>query len=42
MCIRDRRTTLTKVLGPLTAGNLREAHARIESGRSIGKLVLTA
>ena len=25
----ELRTTLTKVLGPLTAGNLREAHARI-------------
>jgi NADPH:quinone reductase len=36
------RTTLREVVGPLTAAGLREAHARLESGRSIGKLVLTA
>ena len=34
------RHTLREVLGPLDAENLREAHARIESGRTIGKLVL--
>ncbi len=35
------RSTLRESLGPLSAGNLRRAHARIESGRTIGKLVLT-
>ena len=34
-------TTLTEVLGPLTAENLRRAHQKIESGRMIGKLVLS-
>lgn len=34
------RTTLTKRLGKITAANLREAHRLIESGRSIGKIVL--
>lgn len=34
------RHTLREALGPLGAENLREAHARIESGRTIGKLVL--
>lgn len=34
------RTTLTEVLGPIDAATLRRAHALIESGRSIGKLVL--
>lgn len=33
--------TLTGVVGPLTAENLRQAHAQLESGRTIGKLVLT-
>jgi zinc-binding alcohol dehydrogenase family protein len=35
------RSTLRENLGPLNAENLRRAHARIESGRTIGKLVLT-
>jgi zinc-binding alcohol dehydrogenase family protein len=34
------RTTLTHVVGPLTAENLRLAHERIETGRAIGKTVL--
>jgi zinc-binding alcohol dehydrogenase family protein len=33
-------TTLTERIGPLNAANLRRAHARIESGAMIGKLVL--
>jgi len=35
------RSTLRENLGPLNAENLRRAHAKIESGRTIGKLVLT-
>lgn len=34
------RTTLAEVLGPIDAAHLRRAHAAIESGRTIGKLVL--
>ncbi|OUI81251.1 Zn-dependent oxidoreductase [Gluconobacter sp. DsW_056] len=34
------RTTLGKNLGHITAANLREAHALIESGRAKGKIVL--
>lgn len=34
------RTTLTETLTPIDAAHLRAAHARLESGRSIGKLVL--
>jgi zinc-binding alcohol dehydrogenase family protein len=34
------RTTLREELGPLSAENLRRAHATVESGRSVGKLVL--
>lgn len=34
------RHTLREVVGPLNAENLREAHRRLESGRTIGKLVL--
>lgn len=34
------RTTLTETLTPINAANLRQAHARLESGHSIGKLVL--
>lgn len=34
------RTTLDRVLRPIDAANLREAHALIESGRSKGKVVL--
>jgi NADPH2:quinone reductase len=33
-------TTLAKELTPINAANLREAHGLIESGRSIGKIVL--
>ena len=36
------RGTLREVLGPLSAAGLREAHARLESGHVLGKLVLTA
>lgn len=34
------RTTLCEQIGPITAANLRTAHALVESGRSIGKAVL--
>ncbi len=34
------RTTLKEVVGPIDAANLKKAHARIESGTTIGKLVL--
>ncbi|MBO9715546.1 MAG: zinc-binding alcohol dehydrogenase family protein [Pseudoxanthomonas sp.] len=34
------RTTLTEVLGPINAANLREAHRRMEAGSTIGKLAL--
>jgi zinc-binding alcohol dehydrogenase family protein len=34
------RTTLTETFSPINAANLRQAHARLESGRTIGKLVL--
>ncbi len=34
------RSTMTSNLGSITAANVRQAHARIESGRSIGKIVL--
>ena len=34
------RTTLTRRLGAITAANLKQAHALIESGTSIGKVVL--
>jgi zinc-binding alcohol dehydrogenase family protein len=34
------RTTLTEVLSPINAANLKTAHERIESGRSKGKIVL--
>lgn len=35
------RTTLKDELGLINAANLRRAHAVVESGKSIGKLVLT-
>jgi NADPH:quinone reductase-like Zn-dependent oxidoreductase len=35
------RTTLTNPVSPINAVNLRTTHAQIESGRAIGKLVLT-
>ncbi len=34
------QTTLTELLEPINAANLRAAHAKIESGRTIGKIVL--
>lgn len=36
----ELRVPLGQQLGPITAANLRTAHALLESGRSIGKLVL--
>jgi NADPH2:quinone reductase len=36
----ELRTTLTDTLAPINAANLREAHARIESGRTLGKLAI--
>lgn len=35
------RTTLNEDFGAINAANLRRAHAQVESGRSIGKLVLS-
>jgi NADPH2:quinone reductase len=35
------RATLTETLSPITAANLRQAHARLESGRMIGKIALS-
>jgi len=35
------RTTLAETLSPINAANLRQAHARLESGHTIGKLVLS-
>tara|TARA_R110002020_G_scaffold15611_53_gene55920 strand:- start:3217 stop:4230 length:1014 start_codon:yes stop_codon:yes gene_type:complete len=34
------RTTLTETLGPVTAANLKAAHAKLESGTARGKIVL--
>jgi NADPH:quinone reductase len=34
------QTTLQSNLGKITAENIKQAHALIESGRSIGKIVL--
>ncbi|AKM32055.1 NADPH:quinone reductase [Pandoraea faecigallinarum] len=34
------RTTVGEVMGPINAANLRRAHAQLEGGRTIGKLVL--
>ncbi|KRE83656.1 NADPH:quinone reductase [Rhodanobacter sp. Soil772] len=36
----ELRGTRTETLAPIHAANLREAHRRLESGRTIGKLVL--
>ena len=36
----ELRTTVTDTLRPINAANLREAHRRLESGTTIGKLVL--
>ena len=34
------RTTMTKNIGRIDAANLRRAHAIVESGRALGKIVL--
>lgn len=36
----ELKTTLDKVVGKIGAANLKKAHAAIESGKSVGKLVL--
>jgi len=36
----ELQATLGEVLGPINAANLREAHRRLESGATIGKLAL--
>jgi NADPH2:quinone reductase len=36
----ELQTTVTETLRPINAANLREAHRRIESGTTIGKIVL--
>lgn len=35
------RTTLSEVLSPINSENLRKAHKKLESGRTIGKVVLS-
>lgn len=35
------RTTLTETISPINAANLRAVHARLEGGRTIGKIVLS-
>jgi NADPH2:quinone reductase len=35
------KATLTHVLSPINTENLRMAHMRLESGRTIGKIVLS-
>jgi NADPH:quinone reductase-like Zn-dependent oxidoreductase len=35
------RTTLSELVGPINAENLKKAHAMIESNRTKGKLVLS-
>lgn len=37
----ELQTTHAETLGPINAVNLRQAHRRLESGRTIGKLVLS-
>jgi len=34
------RTTLSRAIGPINAENLREVHESVETGRTIGKMVL--
>ena len=34
------KTTLNKVISPINVANLKQAHSDIESGKSIGKIVL--
>jgi NADPH2:quinone reductase len=36
----ELKGTLTETLGTIDAANLREAHRRLESGTTIGKLAL--
>jgi NADPH2:quinone reductase len=36
----ELRTTLTQTLSPINAATLRDAHARIESGRMLGKIAI--
>ena len=36
----ELRTTLNGVLGPIDAAHLRQAHRRLESGSTVGKLAL--
>lgn len=36
----ELRTTLTKRLSPINASTLKQAHALVESGRTIGKIVV--
>jgi NADPH:quinone reductase len=36
----ELRGTRTETLTPINAANLREAHRRLESGKTIGKLAL--
>lgn len=36
------KTTLNEVFGPICAANLKRAHARLESGKATGKIVLVA
>jgi NADPH:quinone reductase len=35
------KTTLTEVLSPINAKNLRKAHRKLESGTMIGKIALS-
>jgi NADPH:quinone reductase-like Zn-dependent oxidoreductase len=35
------KSTVTEVMTPINAANLRAAHAKIETGRTIGKIVLS-
>lgn len=39
-CICSRRILAKEVVGPIDAANLKKAHALIDSGKTIGKLVL--
>ena len=36
-----RRSEINETLSPINAENLRAAHAKVESGRTIGKLILS-
>jgi NADPH:quinone reductase len=38
---RKIRTTHSETLSPINAANLRSAHAKLESGRAIGKITLS-